>query len=133
MIFIMNPKEGSAFSYLSISITTCQFIDVSFDCWKLQCSLETIRVYHNLKLVIVCDNDLKYRWSRDRENDVNIGDVRIFRQVQPSRRIIALGPLFLYYSCQLVLCCSSCCGVPVPLLLYQGDDVIRKLTELVTT
>jgi hypothetical protein len=52
MIFITNPKYGTAFSYLSISITTCQFIDVSFDCWKLQCSPETIRVYPNRKLKI---------------------------------------------------------------------------------
>jgi hypothetical protein len=29
--------------------------------------------------VMVYDNDLEYEWSRDRENDGNIGDARIFR------------------------------------------------------
>jgi hypothetical protein len=30
-------------------------------------------------IVVVCDNDLEYGWSRDQENDDNIGGVRIFR------------------------------------------------------
>jgi hypothetical protein len=38
------------------------------------------------------------------EIDGNTGDVRIFRQVQASRRIIALCHVFLYCSCQLVWC-----------------------------
>jgi hypothetical protein len=33
---------------------------------------------------VVYDNDLEQGWSRDRENDGNTGDVRIFRHVQAS-------------------------------------------------
>jgi hypothetical protein len=53
--------------------------------------------------VIVYDNDLEYGWSQDRENDGDIGEARIFRQVRASRRIIALHHVFLYCSWQLML------------------------------
>jgi hypothetical protein len=62
----------------------------------------------------------------------------------PPRRIIALHPVFLYCSWQLiwwllfvgfVLTFSSCpLGVPLPLLLYpRRGEVTRKVTESVTT
>jgi hypothetical protein len=48
--------------------------------------------------IVVCYNNLEYGWSQDQENDGNTGDIRIFRQVLPPRRIIALRPVFLYCS-----------------------------------
>jgi hypothetical protein len=48
--------------------------------------------------VMVYNNELVYGRLRDRENDGNTGDARIFRQVQASRMIIALCPVFLYCS-----------------------------------
>jgi hypothetical protein len=67
---------------------------------------------------VVYDNDLEYGWSRDRENDGNIRDVSIFRQVQTSHRIIALRHIFLYYLWQLCYDCSCPLRVHLPLLLY---------------
>jgi hypothetical protein len=69
------------------------------------------------------------------EIDGNIGDAWIFRMVQPSQRVIALRPVCLYCSWQLVLCCaSSFLGVPLPLLfISKGDEVTKKVTESVTT
>jgi hypothetical protein len=46
------------------------------------------------------------------------GDTRIFRQVQASRRIIALCPMFLYCPSQLYYLYLFFFGVPLPLLLY---------------
>jgi hypothetical protein len=47
-----RANKGHVFSYLSTGKTLCQFTDVPFYCRKLQCSLETIRVYPNRKLKI---------------------------------------------------------------------------------
>jgi hypothetical protein len=65
------------------------------------------------------DNEFVWRWSQDWENDGNTGDTNILRQVQASRRIIALCPLFLYCSWQFCCGCTCPLGVTVPLLLYQ--------------
>jgi hypothetical protein len=55
------------------------------------------------------------------EIDDNTEDVRIFRQIQTSQKIIVLRPVFLYCSCQL--CYLLFFGVPLPLLLYpKGQD-----------
>jgi hypothetical protein len=43
---------------------------------------------------MVYDNEFIWGWSPDRENDGNIGYVRIFRQIQASREIIALCLVF---------------------------------------
>jgi hypothetical protein len=53
--------------------------------------------------VMVYDKDLEQGWSQDRENDGNTGDVRMFRQVQASQRIIALHHVFLYCSSLMML------------------------------
>jgi hypothetical protein len=83
--------------------------------------------------VVVYENDLEYGWSQDRENDGNIGVARVFRQVQASRRIIALYHVFLCYSCQLMLRLYLCyLGVPLPSFYVQGARVTRKVLELVT-
>jgi hypothetical protein len=37
-------------------------------------------------IVVVYDNDLEQGWSRDRENDDNIGDIRILDRFRPSGR-----------------------------------------------
>jgi hypothetical protein len=68
--------------------------------------------------VVDYDNDLEWGWSRDRENDSNTGDTRIFRQIQASRRKITLHLVFLYCSWQLCCLCLLLSGVPLPLLLY---------------
>jgi hypothetical protein len=80
---------------------------------------------------MVCDSDLEYGWSRDRENDGKMGDARNFRQVQVFRRIIALCPIFLYCSWQLVLL-STCPfgGVSTTPFISRGE-VTRKVTESV--
>jgi hypothetical protein len=44
-------------------------------CWLLDILLP----FFILKTVMVCDNDLEYVWSRDRENDGKTGDARNFR------------------------------------------------------
>jgi hypothetical protein len=49
-------------------------------------------------IVMICDNNLEYGWLRDRENDDNTEDTRIFRQVQVSQRIIAMCHVFLFCS-----------------------------------
>jgi hypothetical protein len=43
---------------------------------------------------MVYDNEFIWGWSRDRENDRNIGYVRIFRQIQASRGIIVICLVF---------------------------------------
>jgi hypothetical protein len=83
---------------------------------------------------VVCDNDLESDWSRDRESDGNTRDARIFRQVQASRRIIALRHVFLYCSWQLVLLLDlSPVGASTPPFISKGGEVTRKVTESVTT
>jgi hypothetical protein len=92
-----------------------------------------------LLFVMVCDNDLDYGWLWDQANYGDIGDASIFRQVQASQRIIALRPMFLYVSCQLLLCCScrTCPdfsrGATTPPFISNGGKVTRKLTESVIT
>jgi hypothetical protein len=51
--------------------------------------------------VVVYDNDLEYVWSRDRENNSNIGDTKIFVL------LMTIG-----------VAVSSPLGVPLSLLLY---------------
>jgi hypothetical protein len=51
--------------------------------------------------VVVYDNDLEYGWSRDRENNSNIGDTKIFVL------LMTIG-----------VAVSSPLGVPLSLLLY---------------
>jgi hypothetical protein len=53
--------------------------------------------------IMVYDNDFVWGWSQDEENNGNTGDTRIFRYVQATRMIIALLPMFLYCSWQLIL------------------------------
>jgi hypothetical protein len=61
-------------------------------------------------------------------------EIRIFKQVQASQRIIALYPVFLYCSWQLVLLLSfPPGGASTPPFIYKGDKVTRKVTESVTT
>jgi hypothetical protein len=80
--------------------------------------------------VMVFDNDLEQVWiqSCTTENDGNTGDTWIFRQVQASRRIIALCPVFLYctwqlcleaVSVRLVLTCPSW-GASTPPFISKG-------------
>jgi hypothetical protein len=70
----------------------------------------------------------------DPENDGNIGDVRIFRQVQASRKIIALCLVFLYCSWQWVLHVSVLLwGASTPPFISKEGEVIRKVTKSVTT
>jgi hypothetical protein len=58
----------------------------------------------------------------------------MFRQIQASRRIIALRHMFLYCSWQLVLCVSVLFwGASTPPFISKGGKVTRKVTELVTT
>jgi hypothetical protein len=47
---------------------------------------------------VVYDKEFIRGWSQYRENDGNTEDVRIFRQVQASQRIIVMRPVFLYCS-----------------------------------
>jgi hypothetical protein len=99
--------------------------------------------------VVVGDNDLEQGWSRDQENDGNTGDARIFRQVQASRRIIALCHVFLYCSWQLMwwlcfldlsrLLIRVTLEVPLPLLLYprgrghkEGNRVDYNMIPIMT-
>jgi hypothetical protein len=66
--------------------------------------------------------------------DGNIGDARIFRQVQASRRIIALGHVFLYCSWQLVWWLKLYLwGASTPPFISERGEVTRKITESVTT
>jgi hypothetical protein len=50
----------------------------------------------------------------------------IFRQVQASRRIIAIRPLFLYCSWQLCCLCPLFSGVPLALILYPREARIQE-------
>jgi hypothetical protein len=82
---------------------------------------------------MVYDSDLELGWSRDREIKGNTGDTMIFRQVQASQRIIALRPVFLYYSWQLVLWLSCAVWCLYPSFYNQGGGITRKVTKSVTT
>jgi hypothetical protein len=86
---------------------------------------------------VVYDNDLEYEWSRDQENDSNTGDVRIFRQLQASRKIIVIRPVFLYCSWQLMLWLLFFDllfrGASTPPFISKRGEVTRKVTESVTT
>jgi hypothetical protein len=64
------------------------------------------------------------RWVRDRENDGNIGDARIFGQVQASWRIIVLRLVFLYCSWQLY------CGVVFSFGVASTPPFISKGVRL---
>jgi hypothetical protein len=55
------------------------------------------------EFVVVCNNEFVQGWLRDQENDDNIGDTRIFTQVQTFQGIIVLRHVFFYYSWQLML------------------------------
>jgi hypothetical protein len=81
---------------------------------------------------VVYDNEFVWGLSRDRENDGNTGDVRIFRQVQVFCKIIVLRHVFLYCLGQLMwwLCLEF--GVPLPSFYIQGAEVTRKVLESVT-
>jgi hypothetical protein len=61
----------------------------------------------------------------------------IFRQAYASRKIIVLRLMFMYCSWQLVWCQTcpdlSSRGVSTPLFISKGGEVIRKVTESVTT
>jgi hypothetical protein len=86
--------------------------------WAWRWGIRGLKEWNWRWCVMVCENDLKYGWSWDRENNGNTGDARIFRQVQASQRIINLRPVFLYCSWQLVLWWGGPLGVPLPLVLY---------------
>jgi hypothetical protein len=80
--------------------------------------------------VVVCDNNLQYGWSQDREIDGNTGDARIFRGFQASWRIIALHPVFLYCSWQLVLSfLVPLWGASTPPFIFKGGKITKKITE----
>jgi hypothetical protein len=87
--------------------------------------------------IVLCDINLEYGWSRDRKNVGNIGDARIFRQVQAFQSIITLHLVFLYCSRQLtwwllffelVLTCLLGGASTLP-FTSKGDEVIKKITE----
>jgi hypothetical protein len=78
------------------------------------------------KVVMVYDNDLEYEWSWDREINGNTGDIRIFRQVQASQRIIVICSVFLYCSWQLVLCRLVLYGCLYPSFYIQGGRGYKK-------
>jgi hypothetical protein len=71
----------------------------------------------------IYDNEFVWGWSRDRENDGNTGDARIFRQVRTSRRIITLRPMFLYYSGKW------CCGCRWRFFLGRRQGLQEKSSD----
>jgi hypothetical protein len=88
----------------------------------------------DIPTVDVCDNKLVCGWSRDRENDDNMEDVRIFRQVRTFRRIITPRHVSLYCFGQLMLWLSlSSTGYSIPPFISKEGEVKRKVTKSVTT
>jgi hypothetical protein len=77
--------------------------------------------------IIVYDNEIIWRWSRDRENNDNTGDARIFRQIQTSWRIIALHHVFfVLFGIIDIVVVLVLLGVPLPSFYIQGDRGYKK-------
>jgi hypothetical protein len=67
-------------------------------------------------------------------NDGNIGDVRIFRQVQTSRRIIIIIlVLLIAIGVILVVVDLSFMGASTPPFIFKESEITRKVIESVTT
>jgi hypothetical protein len=84
---------------------------------------------HTSPPAVICDNDLELEWSWDQENDGNIGDARIFWQIQSSQRF--KYHVFLY--CSWKLCCG-CCSCPprdasTSSFISKGGEITRKVTK----
>jgi hypothetical protein len=68
---------------------------------------------------VIYDNEFIWGWLRDRENDGNTSDVRIFRQVQTSWRIIALRRAFFIFLREIDVVVVLWGGGGCPALLFS--------------
>jgi hypothetical protein len=82
---------------------------------------------------VVCDNDFVWGWSRDRENNGNTGDTRIF--LTGSTLSEDNSPM----TCVLVLLMAIDIfvdlvvgGCPCPPFISKGIGVTRKVLESIT-